>query len=176
MSDEAAALRWSVVEPVDGVRVHGYFFVQHMFATHDAVRKTLPIFSGRLPEPVHVGESEFRLGRLVGRPSALFQHGTGFLSLTQAAESEDHTSSNWRELLRPEDIWIALANAAAVSTAMRKPAAAMLRAGGALYFLAPTDEALQKVLHALAPTEESGLEPMSPADVARLCMDSKEAP
>lgn len=175
MSDapqQAVPLRWTVVEPVDGVRVHGYFFVQHMFATHDAVRRTLPIFSGRLPEPVHVGESEFRLGRLAGRPAELFLHGNGFLCLTQAAESEDHTSSNWRDLLQPEDIWIALANAAAVSAGMRKPAAAMLRAGGALYFLAPTDEALQKVLHALAPTEESGLEPMSPADVARVCMDS----
>lgn len=172
MSDEAAVLRWSVVEPMDGVRVHGYFFVQHMFATHDAVRKTLPIFSGRLPEPVHVGESEFRLGRLVGRPMSLFLHGNGFLCLTQATESEDHTSANWREQLQPQDVWIALANAAAVSAAMHKPAAAMLRAGGALYFLAPTDEAMQKLLHALTPTEENGQEPLSSEEVARMCLAS----
>lgn len=172
MSDDAAVLRWSVVEPMDGVRVHGYFFVQHMFATHDAVRKTLPIFSSRLPEPVHVGESEFRLGRLVGRPSALFLHGNGFLCLTQATESEDHTSGNWRELLQPQDVWIAMANAAAVSAAMRKPAAAMLRAGGALYFMAPTDEAMQKILHALTPTEDGGEEPLSSAEIARACLAS----
>jgi len=174
MSDQAAVLRWSVVEPIDGVRVHGYFFVQHMFATHDAVRKTLPIFSGRLPEPVHVGESEFRLGRLIGRPTGLYLHGNGFLCLTQATESADHTSTNWRELLQPEDIWAALANAVAVSAAMRKPAAAMLRAGGALYFMAPTDEAMERLIQAVTPTEESGQEPMSPGDVARLCSVSAD--
>ncbi|GEM_PF-2394345 len=170
-NDVAADLRWSVVEPWDGVRVHGYFFVQHMFATHDAVRKTLPIFSGRLPEPVHVGESEFRLGRLVGVPAGIYLHGNGFLCLTQAGESVDHTSANWRELLRPQDIWAALANAIAVSAAMRKPAAALLRAGGALYFFAPTDEAMQKLLQALTPVEE-GESVLSSADVAQLCLSA----
>lgn len=168
-TDAPVDLRWSVVEPWDGVRVHGYFFIQHMFATHDAVRKTLPIFSGRLPEPVHVGESEFRLGRLVGLPAGIYLHGNGFLCLTQAQESEDHTSLNWRELLQPQDIWAALANAVAVSAAMHKPTAAMLRAGGALYFFAPTDEAMHKLMQVVTPTEV-GEAPLSSADVARVCL------
>ena len=170
MSDKAPIdLRWSVVEPQDGVRVHGYFFFQHMFATHDAVRKTLPIFSGRLPEPVHVGESEFRLGRLAGLPAGLYLHGDGFLCLTQAQESVDHTSSNWRDLLQPQDVWAALANAVAVSAAMRKPTAALLRASGALYFFAPTQEAMHKLMLALTPTEDGG-PPLSSADIARICL------
>lgn len=169
-TEPAVPLRWSVVEPWNGVRVHGYFFVQHMFATHDAVRKTLPIFSSRLPEPVHLGESEFRLGCMVARPLGLYVHGDGFICLTQASESVDHTSSNWRDLLQPADIWIALANAAAVSVAMHKPAAAMLRAGGALYFLAPTDEAMHKLLQALTPTEETTSEPLNASDVALMCL------
>ena len=38
-TDAPVDLRWSVVEPWDGVRVHGYFFIQHMFATHDGLSK-----------------------------------------------------------------------------------------------------------------------------------------
>lgn len=167
--DAPVDLRWSVVEPWDGVRVHGYFFVQHMFATHDAVRKMLPIFSGRLPEPVHVGTSEFRLGRLIGLPAGIYLHGNGFLCMTQAAESEDHTSANWRELLAPQDIWAALANAVAVSAAMHKPTAALLRAGGALYFFAPTDDAVQRLMQALTATEE-GATALSAAEVAQRCL------
>lgn len=167
--DAPVDLRWSVVEPWDGVRVHGYFFVQHMFATHDAVRKMLPIFSGHLPEPVHVGESEFRLGRLIGLPAGIYLHGNGFLSMTQAAESEDHTSANWRDLLAPQDIWAALANAVAVSAAMRKPTAALLRAGGALYFLAPTDEAMHRLMQVLAASEEDATA-LTAAEVAQRCL------
>lgn len=169
-TEPTVPLRWSVVEPWNDVRVHGYFFVQHMFATHDAVRKTLPIFSSRLPEPVHLGESEFRLGCMVARPMGLYVHGEGLICLSQASESVDHTASNWRELLQPADIWSALANAAAVSVSMHKPAAAMLRAGGALYFLAPTDEALHKLLQALTPNEETPAEPLSALEVALLCL------
>lgn len=169
MSEMAEPLRWTVVEPVDGVTVHAFFFVPHAFALLDAVRKELPVFGLPLPEPVHVGGTEFRLGRLQGEPAALYLHGNGYLSVTRAAPSDDHDSGNWRALLQPADIWIALANAMAVSATMRQPAAALLRAGGALYFLAPSPPVMRKLLQALTPTVPD--EPvLSAADVAQLCL------
>jgi len=172
VSDDASVdLRWSVVEPRDGVRVHGYFFFKHMFATHDAVRRMLPVFSGALPEPVHAGDSEFRLGRLIGLPAGVYMHGDGLLSLTEAVQSPDHTLDNWRELLEPQDIWVALANAVTVSASMRKPAAALLRASGALYFLAPTDESLHKLMQVVTATEEDGAT-LTAAEVAQRCLSS----
>ena len=174
MSEGAEPLRWSVVDSIDGVDVHAFFFMPHSLGMLDPVRKELPVFGKPLPEPVHHTGTDFKLGRLQGSPDALYLHGNGYLSVTRAAPSDVHNSGNWQSLLRPLEVWTALANAMSVSAAMRLPAAALLRAEGALYFLAPSADAMRHLLHALTATEV-GQPPLSAAEVAQSCLQPAQA-
>ncbi len=136
-----------------------------------APRGPLSMLARANPTPMAVSGDGERVGPLKVRPDDLYAVKGGFITVCARPEIAEASSTTWvRDLPK---LWLveAVVTAMCVSARMGKTVAAMLRCPSASYFIAPSPEAVTRIVDIANTFAGQGFAEVAAVDVAKTFLE-----